>query len=262
MPTDLEALQGAWTVASLEMDGEAMPEGALGEARIEIEGGRFTSLGMGAEYAGTILLDASAKPRRIDMVFDSGPEAGNTNRGIYELKGKTWRLCLATRGDMRPKAFATEPGSGFALETLQRAGAVKVKPKKASAKSEPEAAPAAGASEIEGEWRMLSGVMNGAAMDESTMQWVRRVNAGDVSTVLAGPQTMLKVRFTLDHSQSPGWIDYVNLYGPNKGKEQQGIFALKKGVLTICVAQPGASRPREFHSAKGDGQTLTVWKRG
>ncbi len=121
MPSDFDLLQGVWAVSALEMDGQAMPECDGFRARIAIEGDRFTSTGMGAIYAGTFKLDAAAKPRRIDMTFDVGPEAGNINRGIYELKAGVWKLCLATRGDARPAAFATARGSGVVLETLKRA---------------------------------------------------------------------------------------------------------------------------------------------
>ena len=42
------------------------------------------------------------------------------NRGIYTLDGDTWTICLATRGDARPRSFATRPDTGYALETLER----------------------------------------------------------------------------------------------------------------------------------------------
>jgi len=54
------------------------------------------------------------------MRFDAGPEIGNTNRGIYELEGDRLRICFATRGSMRPAAFESPAGSGFAVETLVR----------------------------------------------------------------------------------------------------------------------------------------------
>lgn len=261
MASDLDLLQGAWLVESLELDGNSVDGGTLSEARIEIEGSRFTSTGMGAVYAGSVKLDEAAKPRRIDLHFDSGPEAGNVNRGIYELKGGVWKLCLATRGDARPAAFATAPGSSIALEILRRAE----KPK-AARKAMAAAATAAGSgpahtTELEGEWQMIEAIMNGARLDEASVQWVRRVNRGNVTTVSAGPQTMLKAEFTHDASQSPGTIDYLNLAGANKGKRQQGIYSLKNGVLSISMAAPGAARPEDFQTAKGDGRTYTVWKR-
>jgi len=49
MANDLDFLQGTWTVAELELDGESMV--SPGDARIVIKGNRFTSTGMGDEYA-------------------------------------------------------------------------------------------------------------------------------------------------------------------------------------------------------------------
>jgi len=253
MPEDLKLLQGTWTVAALEVDGQ--PVAAPGDAYVVIEGSRFASTGMGAEYEGTLELDASASPPRIDMRFDKGPEKGNTNLGIYRLEGDSWTLCLATRGTLRPATFESTPGSGIAVETLVRGKAApKLRRSKAPAASGP-------ATEFEGEWQMLSGVMDGKAMDASAVQWVKRVTRGNQTVVAAGPQTMLKVEFTFDPSTSPANIDYLNLHGPAKGKRQAGIYRFEGDVLTVCTAAPGAPRPGEFASAPGDGRTLTTWKR-
>jgi uncharacterized protein (TIGR03067 family) len=253
MPTDLDLLHGTWTVGELEVDGQSAS--VPPDARVVIKGSRFSSLGMGAVYEGTLELDASAKPARIDMKFDKGPEKGNTNLGIYQLDGDSWKLCLATRGTVRPATFASAPGSGIAVETLVRGGKV---PKARKVKIP---APSGPATPFEGEWPMLSGVMDGKAMDASAVQWVKRVTRGNQTTVVAGPQTMMQVEFTFDSSTSPCSIDYLNLYGPNKGKRQQGIYRIEGDVLTVCVAPPGAARPGEFVSVAGDGRTLTAWKR-
>src|SRR5438445_7893760 len=109
------------------MDGQAFPASAMVGARIVIQGDRFSSTGMGATYEGTFGVDATKAPRTIDMKFTSGPEKGNTNFGIYELDQSAWRLCLATRGTERPKKFATQPGSGIALEILRRASSASQK---------------------------------------------------------------------------------------------------------------------------------------
>jgi uncharacterized protein (TIGR03067 family) len=266
MPSDLDLLQGAWCVGSLEVEGETMPVNVLHEARIVIEGNRFTSTGMGSMYAGTLKLDPTTNPRRIDMTFDVGPESGNTNRGIYELKPGTWKICLATRGDARPVTFATRPGSGYALEVLKRAAGkaarLKVKALAANATATMPYAGDAPATEFDGEWKMVSGVMNGVATEESLLKWVKRINRGNMSTVIAGAQTMLKVEFTTDSSQWPHAIDYLNLAGPNKGKRQLGIYAFERDLLKICMAAPGDGRPGEFNSVKGDGRAFTVWTKG
>lgn len=247
MHPDLKLLQGSWNVQTLEVDGQSMPAGG----QIVVKGGRFTSTGMGAVYEGTLELDATASPRQIDMMFDAGPEKGNTNLGIYEFTGGTWTLCLATRGSVRPATFATAPGSGFALETLARA----------SGRQKPKASAGVGpATEFEGEWQMVSGVMNGIAMEESAVQWVKRVTRGNLTTVYAGPQVMMQMEFTSDSSASPKAIEYKNTAGTNKGKSQRGIYEFEAGRLKVCVAAPGDPRPSEFRSVPGDGRTLTVWR--
>jgi uncharacterized protein (TIGR03067 family) len=261
MREDLDLLQGSWTVTALEVDGQEMPAAMLANARIAIEGDRFTSTGMEAVYRGKIELDASTRPRRIDMKFDAGPEKGNTNPGIYELDGDTWRICIATRGGVRPSSFASNPGSGFALETLIRGDAAVAG--KAKARTSSEAAPAspssAPATEFEGKWSLISGIMDGRPMDESVVKWVKRVTQGNQTTVFAGPQTIMKLEFTSDSSQSPKTIDYLNTAGSNKGKTQHGIYEFDGDLLKICVSAPGAARPTEFQP--GDGGALTVWKR-
>jgi len=256
MKQDLDRLQGAWAIVGLEMDGQ--PTDLIGDARIVIESNRFTSTGMGDEYAGTLELDSSASPARIDMKFDSGPEKGNSNLGIYELDGDSWKICLATRGAVRPAKFASPPDSGIALETLVRGKAAPKALKARKAKAEASSGPA---TVFEGEWQMVSGVMNGVAMDASTAAWVKRVTRGNQTSVIAGPQTMLKVEFTFDPSTSPASIDYLNLHGASKGTRQLGIYRLEGDMLTVCTGAPGGARPGEFTSAKGDGRSLTVWKR-
>lgn len=115
MMNDIDKLQGVWHVDSLEIDGRVMTAAVLGGAKIVIDGDRFTSMGMGAEYEGSVELNADSFPKSFDLTFARGPEKGNTNLGIYELDGDTWRICLATRGSVRPKEFAAPPGTGIVL---------------------------------------------------------------------------------------------------------------------------------------------------
>jgi uncharacterized protein (TIGR03067 family) len=271
MKGDLEKLQGLWNITALETDGNKMPATMSSGAQIAIQGDEFESLGMGAVYRGKVVIDEGKKPKHFDLVITEGHAKGMTNHGIYEIKGDTWKLCLDTTGKDRPKTFATKPLSGFALETLKRApaGSKRVSAGKASA-AKPEKSvknvaaakkPSGPATEIEGEWVMVSGVMDGVPMDASMVQWVKRSTRGNESTVTAGPQTMLKVTFTHDPSKSPKTIDYVNLFGANKGKGQEGIYGFEGDILKFCVAPPGKPRPKEFASSRGDGRSFTTWKR-
>src|SRR5205823_5164356 len=119
---DQAKLQGAWKITSFEMDGQTMSAGTFEDAQIVIERDAFTSLGMGAPYDGRFELDETKKPKAFDLVITGGHAAGTRNLGIYELEGDRWTICLATRGPKRPATFATKAGTGFALETLERAG--------------------------------------------------------------------------------------------------------------------------------------------
>src|SRR5689334_7734399 len=108
---------------------------------------------------------------------------------------------------------------------------------------------------------MVSGVFGGVAMAENMVAWARRVTTGNVTSVIAGPQVILRAEFALDGGKSPATVDYRNLTGTHKGKTQAGIFQLEGDDLLVCVAAPGGQRPREFASAKGDGRSLTAWRR-
>ena len=257
MKDDLAKLQGSWAVRSLEVEGHPMPESMIDGSQIVIKGKRFTSTGMGATYEGSLELNPSAKPPQLDLKFDAGPEKGNVNLGIYKFQGENWTLCLATRGDIRPSKFASTPGSGFALEVLARGRAVRAarKQKTIPAKN------TGPSTELEGNWQMVSGVMDGAAMQPSDVQWVRRVMTGNETKVTAGPQTMLQATFTHDPTKSPKTIDYVITAGANKGKTQIGIYEFEGDLLRICMAAPGHARATSFESTKGDKRTFTVWKR-
>ncbi len=261
MTGEIERLQGTWRVVDLETDGQRVPEPMLAQARIVVRGDRFSSLGMGATYEGTMVLDPTATPRRLDIRFDEGPEAGNTDLAIYELDGDTWRLCLGT-GDDRPTGFSAEPGSGRALETLRRVGEAEAAPAPApAAEAVPVGPSAAPPTELEGEWTMVSGTLDGRPVDRRMLASGRRVTRGDESTVLFGTSVFMRMTFRLDPAAAPKAIDYVNTAGANKGRAQQGIYELQGDTLRLCVAPPGAERPADFTSVPGDGRLLTVWRK-
>ena len=264
MRDDLKLLQGTWTITSLKMDGQEMPDTMLAEAQVAVKGDRFTSTGMGAVYEGRLTLDAAAHPPQIDMKFDAGPEKGNTNLGIYKIDSDKWKLCLATRGSVRPTRFAATPGSGFVLETLMR-GSVQATPaakaKPAQTKKPAGSGSRAPATELEGDWQMVSCVTDGAPMEQSAVQWVKRSTIGNEVSVHAGAKVIMKMTFTHDPTKSPKTIDYVHTAGANKGKNQLGIYELQDDVLKICVGPANGARSAKFDSLRGEGATFTVWKR-
>jgi uncharacterized protein (TIGR03067 family) len=269
-PTDLETLQGTWYVASVEVDGEQMP--MTGSPTIVVDENRFTSVGMGAPYEGTLEVGEKKTPKTLDLVITGGHAAGIRHRGIYSFDRGRWTICLATVGNKRPRRFATTPGAGLVLQTLERGRgrrrilkpiatpAVAAAPTRARV-GFPKAAAPVRSTVLEGEWAMVAAVFNGSPMSDDMVKWCRRVTRGNITTVLAGPRVMLKARFTLDDETHPSKIDYVNLEGSHAGAPQAGIVDLTHDALRICMAAPGRARPEDFSSKLRDGRSYTTWRK-
>ncbi len=115
--------------------------------------------------------------------------------------------------------------------------------------------------QLQGEWVMVSGTVDGTVMPEATRDSAKRVCSGDVTTVTLGSQLLMKAKFTLDPSRKPKTIDYQMIDGPTKGKEQLGIYEINGDTVKSCFGSPGSKRPADFTSKPGDGRTLSEWKR-
>ena len=239
--SDLEKLQGTWQMIAFEMDGRSIPPGS---ASIVIKGNKFTSLSMGAQYEGTMVVDSTSKPKTFDVKFNKGPHKGETSLGIYELRGKTWKICIGLTGVKRPTKFAAEPGTGHALETLTRALAVAGA---APAQVEPSGEPVA---ELEGEWFMLSCFQDGKPMDAKTCAGASRVFQGNQTTMFVFDQVYMKSRFTVNR----GGIDYLDT-------NQLGIYEVSGERLRTSLAAARQPRPADFTATAGDHRTVSEWTR-
>lgn len=120
MTEEIEKLQGTWRIVALEVDGNKMEEVFFGGSKMVVAAGAFTAVSMGAAYGGILAIDALNDPYKIDMIFTYGPHAGSRSLGIYRFEADTWVLCLGMAGTERPENFVTQPGSGHALERLER----------------------------------------------------------------------------------------------------------------------------------------------
>lgn len=59
----------------------------------------------------------------------------------------------------------------------------------------------------------------------------------------------------------PASIDIKITAGPDIDKVVKGIWKQEGKTLTICVAEPGKERPKEFAGKEGTGHTLLVFTR-
>ena len=115
-------IQGTWTIATMEIDGESAPPPKL---TMVIRGDRASTAfpaGAGAPLVPmTITLDPSRAPKSIDFTYADGPRKGDVVKGIYKLDGETVVICRAIRDeDPRPTEFATNADSGLILSTWKR----------------------------------------------------------------------------------------------------------------------------------------------
>lgn len=237
MANDLEALQGAWTIATLEVNGATLP--ATGG--ITLTGASFSTTSMGAEYGGRVELE---KPNKITLIFETGPEKGRVNHGIYELTPAGWRLCLSMTGGPAPKEFATAPGTNHALETLVRPASIPA--------PQPAGPPIA---ELQGEWSMVSCIRSGEPLPKTMLKAaVRRVD-GLSTTLHFGPQLFME-GIVSHHPAAPNAMLLISM----SGQSHLGIYARTGDELQTCIAAPGRRLPQSFASTAEGGETLTVWK--
>jgi uncharacterized protein (TIGR03067 family) len=116
-------LQGTWTATQAERDGKVADD-VIGN-RLSFAGNRFQIQSKDGKplYAGTALVNPSAKPAAIDFEHTEGAVKGSAWKGIYALDGDTLRICdnAPNLGKGRPAAFEATKGSGYVLITFKRA---------------------------------------------------------------------------------------------------------------------------------------------
>jgi uncharacterized protein (TIGR03067 family) len=113
-----ERLQGTWTLARLEVDGNALP---IEPATFRFEGKAV--IGPEGNRIATFVLDPVPSPRIIDFEIPDGEDSTRVLEGIYELSDDLLRLCLNVQQQqqkLRPTEFATSEGAGLLLIELRR----------------------------------------------------------------------------------------------------------------------------------------------
>jgi uncharacterized protein (TIGR03067 family) len=117
---DIKKLEGSWVLASGTDDGKKLSGEALENTRLSIAGNRHTVKVGETTYKGTHKLDATKRPKTIDISDTEGPFKGKTVLGIYELDGDQFRICYAPPGKDRPKDFSAKAGTGHRSHVWKR----------------------------------------------------------------------------------------------------------------------------------------------
>src|SRR5579859_4959063 len=86
---DQKVLEGAWQPVSGEQAGEKFPEDVLKTIKLVIKDGKFTVTVGDKPDKGTLTLDATKKPKEMDIVGTEGPSKDKKILAIYEVTDDT-----------------------------------------------------------------------------------------------------------------------------------------------------------------------------
>jgi uncharacterized protein (TIGR03067 family) len=118
---DARDIVGVWVPTALESDGTVLTaeqvKSLASQLTFTITSEKITAPLHGANEIG-YELGMEAVPKTIDTTDLNGPRKGEVRKGIYELRGDTFRLCMAAKDAPRPQNFSTKPGEAGNGEML------------------------------------------------------------------------------------------------------------------------------------------------
>lgn len=234
--SDMDAIQGTWTVAASELGGIPQQAQVLAAQSYVIAGGKLKLLEDGVLISTTsFTLNPAKSPKQIDIKLDDG----TTELGIYELNGDVLKICSAPK--KRPGSFAAS-GSDISMSVLKR----KTGTNKGTTKSDKDA--------IQGTWALVSGELRGKpemVIEDANFTYTF---AGGKLKVLIRGELDSTASITFNSAKSPKQID---LKWEEDGFTALGIYELNGDDLKICT---GLKRPGSFATSGSDNHTR-VFKR-
>jgi uncharacterized protein (TIGR03067 family) len=270
----LRSLEGTWAFERLVVGGNDIPAAALTASRILIDGDRFRTESPEAIYEGVFTIDVEAEPHAIDIAFVEGPEAGNTNYGVFRLAGETLEICLDMSGAPRPASFHAAPGTQHAFELLRRASRARPEAVEGGTPPPPRAAVAPATAEIapfeyvesptmrrlQGEWSAVRLVLDGRSLPPMMLKTGSRTMVGHAVKVSFAGQVMVDVLMRVVEDTTPIQVEYQARAEGCAGAIQRGILRWDGDDAVLCMAAPGQPRPEDFTSEPGTGHTLSQWR--
>ena len=118
---DLARLQGEWTMVSGSADGQPVPDEMRNQMKRVCTKDELTVTMAGRVYLkAKITLDPSKTPKTIDYQMTDGFTKGQTQLGIYEFDGETFKSSFGKPGGARPTDFTSKAGDGRTVSVWKR----------------------------------------------------------------------------------------------------------------------------------------------
>lgn len=116
-------IEGTYTFVSMESNGKPAPKVAiddLKDTKFVIKGSDFTMHTKLGKQEMTFTLDASKKPKEIDLIRKAPGGKSESAPGIYSLEGKRLTICIDEKGKLRPKDFVTKGFERTSMLVLEK----------------------------------------------------------------------------------------------------------------------------------------------
>jgi uncharacterized protein (TIGR03067 family) len=108
---DMKKMQGDWALLSMIKDGEKVPDEEAQVLFRTVKDDHYTVYRFDQPIAKwTFSIDASKKPKTIDILPDGAKDKNKAVLGIYEFDGDKLKICYAPAGKERPKEFVSKAG--------------------------------------------------------------------------------------------------------------------------------------------------------
>jgi uncharacterized protein (TIGR03067 family) len=117
---DLRKMQGDWVVVEGEQGGKSIGADDLKSMHFHVGSDQYEFKQTGATEKGTLSVDASQRPKALDIHIVEGDQAGKLQRGIYQFDGGRLKICVSPPGDDRPKEFKTKENKEDAVLIFER----------------------------------------------------------------------------------------------------------------------------------------------
>jgi uncharacterized protein (TIGR03067 family) len=117
---DLKKLQGVWKISGGEANGTPFPTDDIPDITVTVKDGTYQVAAADNTDRGSFTVDESKSPKEMNIRPETGNDAGQTVRAIYEINGDTFRACYGKAGGDRPSSFSTEPDSGRMMVIYKR----------------------------------------------------------------------------------------------------------------------------------------------